>query len=238
MHSWWRFLLTCLLRGMTVVMVVFAQPPLVSTHMPLARHDVTGAPVLGHVDRFLLTCLLRGMTTIFHTLLLISSFLLTCLLRGMTNSCCLFFLDFAVSTHMPLARHDRTHSAPQPWSCVSTHMPLARHDFVCVLIHIFPYVSTHMPLARHDATMLHNSNVPMFLLTCLLRGMTNECNRVFGTNWVSTHMPLARHDTVLPDNIFSTSEVSTHMPLARHDQIKRMIIKQQFRFYSHASCEA
>ena len=58
----WRFLLTCLLRGMT-------------------RLDV---PKLWLVCRFLLTCLLRGMThavCIFNATIV---FLLTCLLRGMT----------------------------------------------------------------------------------------------------------------------------------------------------------
>ena len=57
-----EFLLTCLLRGMT----------------------------MAHVDdgekyyMFLLTCLLRGMTINGETLLTELTFLLTCLLRGMT----------------------------------------------------------------------------------------------------------------------------------------------------------
>ena len=56
---------------------------------------------------------------------------------------------------------------------VSTHMPLARHDSGIPKGTYDIKVSTHMPLARHDLLTLW---VPlpawMFLLTCLLRGMT------------------------------------------------------------------
>ena len=37
-----RFLLTCLLRGMTKMPVYLYKDEKVSTHMPLARHDVPG----------------------------------------------------------------------------------------------------------------------------------------------------------------------------------------------------
>ena len=59
-----------------------------------------------------------------------------------------------VSTHMPLARHDKTQFFGNRRKIrVSTHMPLARHDDLYPLPSHIPLVSTHMPLARHD---LHN----------------------------------------------------------------------------------
>ena len=100
----------------------------------------------------------------------------------------------------------------------------------------------------------------MFLLTCLLRGMTSQVNAQWDEVNVSTHMPLARHDCEF--YVYTArAAVSTHMPLARHDRIERKIGVQNFRvsthmplarhdcrnhrdgqrlygFYSHASCEA
>ena len=123
----------------------------VSTHMPLARHDLI------KID---------GCFT--------SEFLLTCLLRGMTGNASLISLRFFVSTHMPLARHDvrilhllmlhilflltcllRGMTPPREQSCI-------------------PFcVSTHMPLARHDDYLnIIMQDYLTFLLTCLLRGMT------------------------------------------------------------------
>ena len=58
--------------------------------------------------------------------------------------------------------------------------------------------------------------VSLFLLTCLLRGMTWFCKYTNDNYRVSTHMPLARHDGVTTSQQMLTS-VSTHMPLARHD---------------------
>ena len=78
-----------------------------------------------------------------------------------------------VSTHMPLARHDIISSYPPFFLWVSTHMPLARHDDAPGVIRAFRDVSTHMPLARHDFfTCKLPSSFLLFLLTCLLRGMT------------------------------------------------------------------
>ena len=80
-----------------------------------------------------------------------------------------------VSTHMPLARHDIITPFIKIFpTFVSTHMPLARHDQMLPLPSAFHPVSTHMPLARHDndETLLTPPDYT-FLLTCLLRGMTN-----------------------------------------------------------------
>ncbi len=77
------FLLTCLLRGMTGGVVYLKPSPLVSTHMPLARHDIarwrlnikcwvsTHMPLARHDNGY----------------------------YGAEQ-------EFEVSTHMPLARHD------------------------------------------------------------------------------------------------------------------------------------
>ena len=102
----------------------------VSTHMPLARHD------LGGLGRF-------GCGRVF---------LLTCLLRGMTSRTEIHSAEIAVSTHMPLARHDKMMGDYSRYTTVSTHMPLARHDFLFFHTFLNLRVSTHMPLARHDPT--------------------------------------------------------------------------------------
>ena len=58
---------------------------MVSTRMPLAKHDSAHSFNIPSCLSFLLTCLLRGMTVVFRVLL----------------------LHPFVSTHMPLARHDK-----------------------------------------------------------------------------------------------------------------------------------
>ena len=59
------------------------------------------------VDKFLLTCLLRGMTSGKIARKGWGVFLLTCLLRGMTTTPFTKCWICPVSTHMPLARHDK-----------------------------------------------------------------------------------------------------------------------------------
>ena len=44
-----RFLLTCLLRGMTIRTHVVSVTGFVSTHMPLARHDIATNNILGYL---------------------------------------------------------------------------------------------------------------------------------------------------------------------------------------------
>ena len=39
--------------------------------------------------------------------------------------------------------------------------------------------------------------IKIFLLTCLLRGMTDMPNMAMLIDVISTHMPLARHDVAL-----------------------------------------
>ena len=146
---------------------------LVSTHMPLARHDLHEPDLLYVGLRFYshASCEAWHSDVSYHSPPII------------------------VSTHMPLARHDKITSKNTRMCTVSTHMPLARHDVVAVFYWRFISVSTHMPLARHDS---RGSNPPhnrtgfyshasceawrspspswqiqlLFLLTCLLRGMT------------------------------------------------------------------
>ena len=81
----------------------------------------------------------------------------------------------------------------------------------------------------------------IFLLTCLLRGMTNGFKNFLALSTISTHMPLARHDagdlfvsgavtfllTCLLRGMTITLRdgtvlnlISTHMPLARHDSVR------------------
>ena len=79
-----KFLLTCLLRGMTHLFAICCAKSFVSTHMPLARHDKRRWKKMAVKTLFLLTCLLRGMTRNLGEPGTIPQFLLTCLLRGMT----------------------------------------------------------------------------------------------------------------------------------------------------------
>ena len=223
-----------------VVFRVLLLHPFVSTHMPLARHDwILFLELPGRL--FLLTCLLRGMTySSLDAAAILKGFLLTCLLRGMTFSkaawmpniqfllTCLLrgmtmvFSLISASLEFLLTCLLRgmtvyTYTGDNEWK-VSTHMPLARHDshppgsFICRT------VSTHMPLARHDNIHWCFLLGCMFLLTCLLRGMTTLPSIGIITERVSTHMPLARHDMFL-DRFCNLMDVSTHMPLARHDLI-------------------
>ena len=121
-------------------------------------------------------------------------FLLTCLLRGMTGQTAPPNSDCYISTHMPLARHDGVNKMAQVNSDISTHMPLARHDDKFngtveqwrISTHMplarhdksniewgaIIQISTHMPLARHDRIRGNRYTLLLFLLTCLLRGMT------------------------------------------------------------------
>ena len=104
----------------------------ISTHMPLARHD-SQERYLNTGGKFLLTCLLRGMTAVMSSHIMLSTFLLTCLLRGMTKPLChcQSHLEFLLTcllrgmTIFPLLSVSV--------GAISTHMPLARHDLFCLL---------------------------------------------------------------------------------------------------------
>ena len=114
--SHFKFLLTCLLRGMTRFTQHFHAIPGVSTHMPLARHDVTNY----YNDPYLTVS--THMPLARHDPLHKRTI-------GLPG----------VSTHMPLARHDRTPLFRSPWRTVSTHMPLARHDVTITNSNVFAY---------------------------------------------------------------------------------------------------
>ena len=103
-----NFLLTCLLRGMTSPVWGSRCTCLEgSTHMPLARHDTRQSRMFRKNRLFLLTCLLRGMTINTDCCVDATEFLLTCLLRGMTFAAHGVRFNSLVSTHMPLAGHDK-----------------------------------------------------------------------------------------------------------------------------------
>ena len=121
-------------------------------------------------------------------------FLLTCLLRGMTGHVIDDVTSNQVSTHMPLARHDRGSGAFWINSEVSTHMPLARHDnifFASMVRSVFLLTCLLRGMTYGE---VQNKLEISFLLTCLLRGMTGHDWNYSNTTIVSTHMPLARHD--------------------------------------------
>ena len=100
------FLLPCLLRGMTTIRKMYVSCSVISTPMPLARHDRASRSWSRGCRIFLLPCLLRGMTIHPQLLTCPPRFLLPCLLRGMTFSFRLWKRQPHISTPMPLARHD------------------------------------------------------------------------------------------------------------------------------------
>ena len=150
----------------------------------------------GLTGSFLLTRLLRGVTSltscIFRRPL---RFLLTRLLRGVTFACQFqHILLSRISTHTPLARRDVK----------------KRHGFK------LRKISTHTPLARRDTINANEqNNEHTFLLTRLLRGVTEYDFEKIAKLWISTHTPLARRD-------YHRTKSSD----------------RRIYFYSHASCEA
>ena len=141
-------------------------------------------------------------------------------------------------------------------------MPLARHDLLLLcgidsLVYFYSHASCEAWQTDFERMMKctyfysHASceawlsfvfvwpKIFLFLLTCLLRGMTKQSLQDVLHFFISTHMPLARHDRlIIPfyttvDNFYShasceawhrmcelyaeTIQISTHMPLARHD---------------------
>ena len=236
-----KFLLTCLLRGMTTF---WSNESIMNSYF--YSHASCEAWRLLRRQRarhrkFLLTCLLRGMTIIGmvvrmadwisthmplarHDKILLktcwhySKFLLTCLLRGMTK-----ILTYQEAADWDFYSHASCEAWPNPsrnkngGECISTHMPLARHDMLSFPLNIYWLISTHMPLARHDMAR----------------------REIYADEFISTHMPLARHDhwsnynTYFCRNFYSHASceawpftpifyspaftISTHMPLARHD---------------------
>ena len=94
-----------------------------------------------------------------------------------------------------------------------------------------------MPLARHDTVQGFFLFDTVFLLTCLLRGMTIVT--IYTMHNVSFLLTcLLRGMTATAPARLILIIVSTHMPLARHDTEPIQAYRVQFRFYSHASCEA
>ena len=109
----WRgrsmFQLTHLLRGATGMVDVPAPHPLVSTHAPLARCDVT-QPVDVTVETVSTHAPLARCDTSPLALQALRLFQLTHLLRGATNGCA-GRSSRGVSTHAPLARCDMPNAA-------------------------------------------------------------------------------------------------------------------------------
>ena len=103
-----------------------------------------------------------------------------------------------ISTHMPLARHDENAERDVFLTIISTHMPLARHDWQvlptevlpmhfyshasCEAWHLRIYINamddnfySHASCEAWPKHLhFHQLNL-VFLLTCLLRGMTFQC---------------------------------------------------------------
>ena len=127
----YRFLLTRLMRGVTLVICVLTSMLIISTHTPHARRDEihraarflfliisTHTPharrddMAVHAERkqqqFLLTRLMRGVTPHLPQSYTKKTFLLTRLMRGVTRKPYIFYLFLVISTHTPHARRDNS----------------------------------------------------------------------------------------------------------------------------------
>ena len=165
-------------------------------------------------------------------------FLLTCLLRGMTASVGLSTAQNMISTHMPLARHDismfpvldllyyfYSHASCEAWPMRTDTAPLHFHFYSHASCEAWQIPSlnrvyfvdfySHASCEAWLKKWRHIIKNARFLLTCLLRGMTNIPTIIIEMTWISTHMPLARHDMSYP-----------------------VYYDLEQNFYSHASCEA
>ena len=193
----------------------------VSTHMPLARHD--NSPLrFSAVLPFLLTCLLRGMTVNASRIATrwsfyshasceawpclrginsaFKSFLLTCLLRGMTTLRQTQLLITIVSTHMPLARHDSyglfqtvagnsfySHASCEAWracrqvqwlnDCFYSHASCEAWHWISSSVRSFIAFLLTCLLRGMTVWKISAADSCEFLLTCLLRGMTWRSKR-------------------------------------------------------------
>ena len=76
-----------------------------------------------------------------------------------------------------------------------------------------------------------------FLLTCLLRGMTFLCTVIIPPCLISTHMPLARHDLLQQELLLFRSHFYSHASCEAW-RVVFLSLAICLNFYSHASCEA
>ena len=82
--------------------------------------------------------------------------------------------------------------------CISTHTPHARRDRAAVSLFVLSDISTHTPHARRDAlSRALAGSVIAFLLTRLMRGVTDQATMTELLKYISTHTPHARRDSLL-----------------------------------------
>ena len=146
---------------------------MISTHMPLARHDGQ-------------TALLSRCKNHFYSHA-------SCEAWRNINLINLFAGHFY--SHASCEAWRRKGAAAGREIQISTHMPLARHDIEWILGFIFGlYFYSHASCEAWPQRFHSLQTLQTFLLTCLLRGMTPIWPPCQNTCWISTHMPLARHD--------------------------------------------
>ena len=146
----------------------------ISTHMPLARHDFEWQIRYSILQTFLLTCLLRGMTIEAATMMIVrTDFYSHASCEAWRRKLHPLFNLRPISTHMPLARHDKEIS-----------------DKTKKQVNFYSHASCEAWRSWIRLRHIHRR----FLLTCLLRGMTMCFCLLQDGQYISTHMPLARHD--------------------------------------------
>ena len=116
-------------------------------------------------------------------------------------------------------------------------MPLARHDSRLFAVLTFALFLLTCLLRGMTWAWQYLRTIPEFLLTCLLRGMTCQNRLPLRNAEISTHMPLARHDSSVGGALGPATFLLTC--LLRGMTFNYANIAEYYcHFYSHASCEA
>ena len=123
-----------------------------------------------------------------------------------------------ISTHTPHARCDDWTICLGLVHHISTHTPHARCDAADKSIFKTISISTHTPHARCDHNYWQwNRQCHKFLLTHLMRGVTDGTDVLLQVSVISTHTPHARCDGRC-QLMVKTIGISTHTPHARCDR--------------------
>ena len=203
------------MRGVTSALAKLFNPIKISTHTPHARRDKKLSLLMKKWQISTHTPHARRDLKRWHGNMM-CRFLLTRLMRGVTGAIGVYEVEMQISTHTPHARRDSFLLYQFRQTLISTHTPHARRD--CIPVYLYTLLHNFYSHASCEAWRWSKRNwrqVSRFLLTRLMRGVTD-----------------------LEDWIERKGLISTHTPHARRDFRNWIANTGILYFYSHASCEA
>ena len=187
-------------------------------------------------------------------------FLLTRLIRGVTLAGHTADSFLQISTHTPHTRRDAERLTHIEDGIISTHTPHTRRDGYDPAKITAKCISTHTPHTRRDEILHQKGILRKFLLTRLIRGVTqrqrtlerrvristhtphtrrDRDSMVFYRSFhISTHTPHTRRDNDRRTRALQNNHISTHTPHTRRDGSTEHDRFKCLYFYSHASYEA